>query len=299
MGGFFISMKHASKIAALALLATSCMNSFDYQGHRGARGLMPENTLPAFHKALDLDVTTLELDLCVSADSRLVVSHEPWFSHEISTHPDSIEITEENEKSFSLYHMSYDEIIRYDVGLKPHPRFPVQQKVPAVKPLFSEMIEEIESRISQEDRDPIWYNIETKSLPAGDGIFHPAPDVFASLVLKEVNALGIKDRVVVQSFDVRTLQEVRKRDASVKLALLVESSLTFELSLKELGFIPEIFSPNYEDLTQEIVDAAKKKGMKVIPWTVNEVADMQRLVKMGVDGLISDYPDRFSALQDE
>jgi glycerophosphoryl diester phosphodiesterase len=278
----------------------TCMKQkpvFDFQGHRGARGLMPENTIPGFHKALELGVTTLELDLCVSAEGELIISHEPWFSWEIATHPDSsIQITRDNERQFNLYRMTYDEIARFDVGLKPHPRFPEQMKIPAVKPRFSDMVREIEARVKKEKRPPVWYNIETKSMPEGDGIFHPDPETFTDIVLKEINQLGIADRVIVQSFDLRTLVAMHRKSPKIKLALLVESAGELPQALETLGFVPDIYSPNHEDLTEEWISLAKAKKMKVIPWTVNDTARMQQLVNLGVDGLISDYPDRFKLL---
>jgi glycerophosphoryl diester phosphodiesterase len=269
---------------------------FDFEGHRGARGLMPENTLPAFHKALDLGVTTLELDLSVSAENELIVSHEPWFGWEIATHPEGIPVTEENEKQFNLHAMPYAEIARFDVGLKPHPRFPDQQKMAAVKPRFSDMVREIEARIKKEKLKPVWYNIETKSMPAGDGVFHPAPDTFVDLVLKEIRETGIAHKVIVQSFDLRTLVAMHKKAPEIPLALLVESAAELPAALDSLGFTPFIYSPYFGDLTPELVALAKSKSMKVVPWTVNETTDMQRMIAMGVDGLISDYPDRYQGL---
>lgn len=270
---------------------------FDYQGHRGARGLMPENTIPAFHKALDLEVTTLELDLSVNADSELVISHEPWFSPEIAIHPDSIEITAENQMQFAIFRMTMAQISRFDVGMKPHPRFPDQKKMAVSKPRFRDMVAEIEARLIREKRKPVRYNVETKSMPAGDGIFHPAPDQFVDLIVRETRTLGIYGRIILQSFDLRTLVSAHQRYPDLPLAVLVESALELPVALDSLGFVPQIYSPYFGDLTPELIKLAHEKHMQVIPWTVNEVADMNRMISWGVDGLISDYPDRFSALK--
>ncbi len=115
--------------------------NFDWQGHRGCRGLMPENTIPAMLKALDLGVTTLEMDAVITKDSVVVLSHEPFFNHEITTRPDGTFTTEQEEKTLNIFSMASAEVQHFDVGLKPHPRFPLQQKMPAVKPRLADVIE--------------------------------------------------------------------------------------------------------------------------------------------------------------
>jgi glycerophosphoryl diester phosphodiesterase len=267
---------------------------FDFQGHRGARGLMPENTIPAFHLALDLRVTTLELDLAVNAEGNLVISHEPWFSHEFSLKPDGSRVSADEEQQFLIYRMTQAEIETFDVGSAEHPRFLQQKKMIATKPLFSALVRSIESRIKKENLKPVFYNIETKSLPQGDNLAHPEPAKFVEIVHREISELGIKDRVIVQSFDFRTLIEMKKRDPSVVLAMLLEDATDLEKGLSDIGFVPEIYSPNYETLTPELIKSAHRNGMRVIPWTVNNVADMERLISWGVDGLISDYPDLYA-----
>src|ERR1700754_3858617 len=114
--------------------------SFDKEGHRGCRGLMPENTIPAMMKALELGVTTLEMDAVITADNQVVLSHEPFFNHEITTKPDGKLVTAQEEKSLNIYKMTYAQTQQYDVGLRPHPRFPQQQKLKATKPLLKEVI---------------------------------------------------------------------------------------------------------------------------------------------------------------
>src|SRR5918993_1857381 len=121
--------------------SSNAIGPFDKQGHRGARGLMPENTIPSMLKAIDLDVTTLEMDLAISMDKKVVVSHDPIFNHIITTTPDGKMLTESEASQLVLYRMDYDEIKKYDVGLRPHPLFPKQEKLDVHKPLLSDLID--------------------------------------------------------------------------------------------------------------------------------------------------------------
>ncbi|MGB6035695.1 MAG: glycerophosphodiester phosphodiesterase [Cryomorphaceae bacterium] len=264
----------------------------DFQGHRGCRGLMPENTIPAFEKALDLGVTTLEMDVVITKDNKVLLSHEPWFSHEIAIDPNGTSISEEDERNHRIYEMSYEDTQAYDVGMKAHPRFPDQEKIKAKKPLLSDVIIFAEAHAKETSRPLPYYNIETKSLPAGDGIFHPEPEKFVDLLMAVINEGGASDRTTIQSFDVRTLQVAKTKYPKMKLVLLVENTETPEQNLQSLGFTPDIYSPDYALVDDDLISFAKEKGMKIIPWTVNEREEMNELIDMGVDGLITDYPNR-------
>jgi len=270
---------------------TSMQKSIDLQGHRGCRGLMPENTIPGFLKTLDIGVTTLEMDLVISGDDQVVVSHEPFFSHEISTGPGGEIITKENERSFNMYHMTYDSIAGFDVGLKPHSRFPKQKKIEAVKPLFLDVVKEVEHYVVQKELAKPFYNIEIKRNPNYDTIYHPNGRKFAELVLKAVSNSGVKERVVIQSFDPESLQIVRELDAEIPLVLLVENSMSSEQNLDILGFTPAIYSPEHVLANASLVEFCKLNNMELIPWTVNDKNEMKRLIELGVDGIITDYPD--------
>lgn len=271
---------------------------FDLQGHRGCRGILPENTIQGFCHALELGVTSLEMDTIISKDRQVVVSHEPYMNHEICTQPNGEEITSTNEKEFNLYQLTYDEIKQFDCGLKQHPRFPTQIKQTAYKPLLSEMFEEITKFAEKIARKtPFYFNIETKSKPETDNIFHPSPDIFAALLFEVIEKYGMSARTMIQSFDVRTLQWLHGNDKNINLSLLVEpNDMTGEITpfltkIEELGFIPEIYSPFYELVTPDLITFAKKNQMKIIPWTVNDREIMQTLKEMGVDGVITDYPN--------
>jgi glycerophosphoryl diester phosphodiesterase len=268
-------------------------SGFDLQGHRGARGLAPENTLPAFRRALDLGVTTLELDAVISADSQVVVSHEPWMSATICTQPDGTPVPPDSRAQFNLFEMPYARIAQFDCGRRGHSDFPEQEAMPAVKPLLRDVIQMAEAYVDSTGRAPIFYNIETKSQPEGDNTFHPEPDAFAQLLYDVIDQEGITERATIQSFDPRTLRVARDIDPSLSLALLVgRDGGSLVENVDSLGFTPTIYSPNYQLVDAEMVQAAHKRGMELIPWTVNERSDMERLQQLGVDGLITDYPDR-------
>ncbi len=274
------------------------IDQFDYQGHRGCRGLMPENTIPAMLQAIDLEVTTLETDAIITKDKKVILSHEPFFNHEISTKPDGTFITEAEEKSFNIYQMNYDEVKKYDVGLKKHPRFQDQVKLAVAKPLLSDMIDAAEKYSKAKHKQPIHYNIETKSDPKTDRQFHPAPEEFVELLVAVIQAKKITDRTTIQSFDRRTLQYLHQKYPSIKTALLLEDfdKKSFKEQLIQLGFTPTIYSPHFSLVTSSLIEDCKINQIKIIPWTVNDIASMQKFKKMGVNGIISDFPNIFSKL---
>ncbi|MEL6442631.1 MAG: glycerophosphodiester phosphodiesterase family protein [Bacteroidota bacterium] len=269
-------------------------SGFDLQGHRGARGLRPENTLPAFDLALDLGVTTLELDTVISQDEEVVVSHEPWMNHATASHPDGRPVAPDEARSLNLFRMPYAEIARYDVGQRGNPRFPEQQAMAVAKPRLRDMIARAEAKAAEDGRPAPFYNIETKCTEATDDLFHPSPERFTALLWHVLDATGIAARATLQSFDVRTLHEAHHRALPIRLALLVayESEHSVTGHLARLGFVPHIYSPDHRLVDADLMTAAASVGMDVIPWTVNDPEDGQRLRDLGVAGLITDYPDR-------
>lgn len=281
------------------IMAQAQERNIDWQGHRGCRGLYPENTIQAMLKAIDLGVSTLELDVVITKDKQVILSHEPFMSVEISTNPEGKTITASEEKTYNIYQLDYAAVQSWDVGLKPHPRFPEQEKTPAKKPLLVDMIDAVEAYTRMHNIPPVQYNIETKSDPEGDDIFHPKPAEFVNLLLGVIQSKGITTRTIVQSFDVRTIQLVHTQYPEIKTAFLVEETSAKKLKnqLNVLGFVPSIFSPAYQFVDQKLVDICHKKGMHVIVWTVNTLPEMQKMLDLGVDGIISDYPNLFSAMK--
>lgn len=281
-------MKCLLMISLLFCMACNTKNNMDIQGHRGCRGLLPENSIPAFQKAIDLGVKTLELDVVVSKDMEIVVSHEPFMNHEIALDLFGNEISEADEMSYNLYSMPYDSIKLYDCGSKPHPRFPYQKKIKVAKPLLSEVIDMAESASEQ----TINYNIEIKSLPEYDKVYTPEVSEYVRLVIALISTKAIVNRTTLQSFDLRALEAIHHQNSNIKTALLVDENESITSKLKELSFKPEIISPYFELIDVIQVSDLQKQGFKVIPWTVNAKDDIKLMIGWKVDGVISDYPDR-------
>jgi glycerophosphoryl diester phosphodiesterase len=265
--------------------------SFDWQAHRGGRGIYPENTIPAMLNAVDLGVMTLEMDAMITKDRQVILSHDPYFNRDITTKPDGTFLREGEEKNLALYQMNYDEIIRYDVGMKEHPNFKQQKKIKAVKPRLADLIDSVEAYTGFKKLPARFYNIETKSKASTDNVYHPEPAEFVELLVQVIKSKHIEPRTIIQSFDVRTLQYLHKKYPSIKTAYLVQSQDTLQEQIKRLGFTPTIYSPEYHLVNQQLVSDCKNMGMKIIPWTVNDVAKMKELKEWKVDGIITDYPN--------
>ena len=295
--------------AVFTLSAQVYIPKFDIQGHRGARGLRPENTIPAFLMALDSGVTTIELDVAITKDKQVIVSHEPWMSAEICLDPNGNVIPKKEEMKHNIYQMTYDQIKQFDCGSKGNERFPEQEKMKNCKPLLTEVIIAVENHIKNFSIYEVDYNIEIKSLPEGDRKFHPTPEEYSELVFGLVDQYIPLERLVIQSFDFRVLKYWHEKHPEVRLAALVENKKSVDQNLNDLGFIPSIYSPDFKLLTNESVEYIHTKTvlipevndkksskvvtrLRVIPWTVNEIDDMLVLKGMGVDGFITDYPDR-------
>lgn len=276
------------------------MPRFDLQGHRGARGIKPENTIPSFLAALDNGVTTIELDVVITKDNQVLVSHEPFMSPTICLDSAGNEFKE--ERKFNIYKLTYEEIKLFDCGSKGHPGFPEQEKGLVHKPLLQDVIVAVENYIKNFTKYEVDYNIEIKSTREGDKKNHPPIEEFSDLVFGVVDQYLPWQRVVVQSFDFRVLRYWHTKHPNVRLAMLIENIKSVDANLMELGFKPSIYSPYYKLLKEQqveylhslTVDGAEKPKtkMRVIPWTINEPDEMQKLKEMGVDGIITDYPNR-------
>ena len=274
---------------------------FEIQGHRGSRGLMPENTIPAFKKAIDLGVHTLELDLIISKDKKVVVSHDPFFNPNCTTDPTGKFISKENQGN--LYKLSYEEIKKYDVGLRGNKDYPEQQKMAVYKPLLEDMIRESEKYAKAKGVKPLKYNIEIKSEEKEYDISQPKVEEFSDLVYQIIIKQLPPERVTLQSFDYNVLkfwhqQIEQKKYKSIALSALIEPMNNNEVrfNLDKLGFKPQIWSPYFVQATEKRVKELHELGIKIIPWTVNKREDMEKVKALGCDGLITDYPDRAKGL---
>ena len=264
--------------------------SLDLQGHRGMRGLFPENSILGFLKALELGVNTLELDIVMSGDTQLVVSHEPFISSAICQYPGGKQIPKEMEKELNMYHMTYQEIKAFDCGSLFNNDFLLQEKSRVSKPLLTEVLDTVE-QVATAKGQLIHYNIELKSELALEGIYHPEVAVFCQVAYQAINDQVDWRRITIQSFDFRILRYFNKHYPEVQLALLIENELSWNLNIDSLGFKPEIYSCDYALLSAETINELQKENMKVIPWTVNDSIDMRQLIHWGVNGLITDYPN--------
>lgn len=306
-------------IVAAALLAVSAVHAFDLQGHRGARGLRPENTLAAFSHALALGVTTLETDLAVTRDDVLVIAHDPALNPDIVRGPDGRWLA---AKGPPIRTLTLAELKRYDVGrLDPASKyakqFPEQQAADGERiPTLTELV-----ALVRASGKPVRFNLETKITPTGTDETVDAAK-FARLVVDAVRSGGLAERVTIQSFDWRTLVHAKQLAPEIATACLTSETESFDtVRRKEAGASPwhaglelaahagslarlaraagcSTWSPFWRNVTAEQIADAHALGLAVLPWTVNDPAEMARLIDMRVDGLITDYPDRLRRVRE-
>lgn len=273
------------------LLSCNPKKHVDIQGHRGCRGLLPENSLPAFEKAIDLGVHTLELDIAITKDEKVVVSHEPFMSRTICYDPEGNNIPEEMDMAYNLFEMTHDEIKQFDCGSKFHSKFSKQEKLKTYKPLLSEVFELVKAKSSK-----VKFNIEIKSKPRYYGIYTPQPKDYVKTVIDEIIDHKMFEFVNLQSFDLNILEEIKKQSPNMPVALLIDEDESISTKLSQLSYKPEIISPYFKLLSQEESQKFQSEGYLIIPWTVNESEDMKTMLNWEVDGIITDYPDRLIAL---
>ena len=285
-------MKKFLTLLAFAAVLVGCKEKkpfIDVQAHRGGAGLMPENTIPAMKHAIDLGVNTLEFDLHLSADGQVVVSHDAYFHPRYATRPDGTLIQKEDPREY-LYTMPYDSIARYDVGLRFVERWPTQQKMAAVKPLAADLIDFAE----EYGRGKMNYNIEIKSRTgAAEGILWPDYKTFCDVCLPLLVEKIPLERLIVQCFDIRALDYMHAQWPDVTLSYLTEEEdgADVEALMGKLSFTPQWWSPEYTIVTPENVAWCHERGIKVVPWTVDDPEEMLRMVDCGADAIISNYPD--------
>lgn len=271
-------------------------NRLEIQGHRGARGLLPENTVPGFVLAIREGADVLELDLCIAGDGTVIVSHEPWMSHEICRSPEGEDIALSEERSHNLYRMTIEEIAAYDCGSRVHPRFPDQRTLPVSKPSLADMVKVTET-VPLLDGGTLRYNMEIKHRPDLEPDFCPDAETFASLVIAEVRRLGIAERTCIQSFSESVMEAVHRQDPDLTTAWLTETAGSVQSQLDRLSFQPDIYSPNWMLIDAMDVKFLKEAGIRVIPWTVNSQEDLHAVMQLRVDGIITDFPDRLYAMR--
>lgn len=265
-------------------------SNLDIQGHRGARGLFPENTVIGFIEALRLGVHTIEMDLVVSQDLQVVVSHEAWMNPLICSGPGGFPVEAGSGEKYNLFKMPYSAIRQFDCGSRGNPEFPQQARLWAYKPLLTEVIIGVDEFTTQHGMRKAHFNLEIKT-EGEDGLFNPAPFDFVRLVDEVIKTHRLQKRVSIQSFDLRILQEMKKLDKDLMMGLLIETPGELKSHLEALGFLPDVYSPEFNLVTPALVEKVQGLDMRLIPWTVNHADDMRRLIAYGVDGIITDYPD--------
>jgi len=258
--------------------------------HRGARGLFPENTLEGFIYSAGLGIYGIEMDVVISADRKVVVSHEPWMNPKTCTKPNNSRVSFLRRKN--LYRMKYDTIRQYDCGLRGNPDFPEQKHTPACKPLLAEVINKTEDFLRKNNLREMVYNIEIKSKWVSDNQLHPPPAEFTDLVLHELQPFNISKRILLQSFDMRPLNIIHKAKQGYMTGMLVKSPRFIKTRLQALNFVPDTCGIYYKYADEKWLKRIHDTGMKALVWTENEKEDMKRHIAMGVDGIITDYPER-------
>jgi len=290
-------------LVAIAIILSACMPQKnlhpDVHGHRGCRGLLPENTIPGFLKATELGCDFLEMDVVISKDGQVIISHEPWMEHRICLDPMGDPIPEADERSHNLYNLTAAEIQTYDCGSLEHPDHPDQDQRKAYKPLLREMVEAVDEHALLSGVPPPSFNIELKSGPELYGKFQPEPSAFVHVVLESLDSLGIAERCILQSFDPAILEVIHLERPDIQVALLVENDAGLDAQLARLTFKPNIYSPHYSLADTTMLNALRAKEIELVVWTVNEPEDIRRMLELGVDGIISDYPDRAITIRDD
>ena len=275
----------------------------DVQAHRGGMGLLPANTLESMKNAVDLNVNTLEMDIVVTKDKKVILSHDKFFTEE-TTRPDGSHVKKEDPREY-IWKMTYDEIKKYDVGMKKLPNFPEQKCIPTIKPLLSDVLSFIENYAKEKGMAPMKYNIEIKADPDWnggiEGVDWPVYNEMVDICVEVLNSFNLGERLIVQTFDERALAYMNEKYPELHLSYLVggdevrwleNKEMDFDTILGNIGFVPEWFSPASVFVTKSNVEEAHRRGMKVVTWTVDNKDDMVKMIEAGVDAIISNYPNR-------
>jgi len=271
--------------------------NFQIHGHRGCRGLLPENTIPAFGHANKLGVDAIELDVVISKDREVIVSHEPYFSHHFSTDPHGNAISKWSEKKHNLYQLTTEEIQTYDVGARGHAEFASQKELATNKPTLKEAVSYIDNIRHDANQEPMHYSIEIKRKKKWDDKFHPKAEPFVDLVLEAVTELQIRDRMSLLCFDLEVLEFMHKKAPDIELVYLVDNFFSVERNMKRLSFKPDVYGPKHSLLNKKTVSYCKANDIDIVCWTANTVEEMKNLINLGVTGITTDYPDRLIGLR--
>ncbi len=265
----------------LGQMSTFAQNTIMIVGHRGCRGYMPENTIAGFQRAIDDGVDGIEWDVVVNGEGQLVVSHEPYFHKDFCLDREKNDI--KDESLYNIYKMTQSEIEAFDCGSKIHKKFTKQRKEKATKPLLKELVEQL----PQIKRKRIFFEI--KSDEPEYGISQPYPAEYATLILKEVKKYRLKN-VLYMSFDQNILEELNKTNPSLKLVYL-SNKKNLKKDLKLLPFKPYALGLYYPTLNAKKVKFFRKQKIGIYAWTVNDSKAAEKMIDLGIDAIITDYPE--------
>ncbi|MFA8301289.1 MAG: glycerophosphodiester phosphodiesterase family protein [Hyphomicrobiales bacterium] len=261
--------------------------------HRGCRGLLPENTIPAFLHGIELGADCIEMDVYITKDNKVVVSHDPTISPLFGSNPDGSAVTPEQSKELIIYNMTYDELEKYDVGKRQNPRFPRQKTMPVKIPLLSDVFKAVDNYYKENSdiKKRIIFIIEIKGPKRWDKIYHPEIPIYVDRVMEEIQKYHGPDRVIMHSFDVRSVNYIHKKYPSFTVSYLKRYK-GVKVNLDSVDFTPKSYEPLFSTLTKTDVDSLHQFGIKVVPWTVDTLFQMEEMIEiLNVDGLTSDYPD--------
>lgn len=288
MCGKFISI--TGLMIALLTVTVYAQTNVSKQAHRGGAGLMPQNTIPAMKNALQFHAA-LEMDLYVTKDNKIMVSHDDHVLSAFTLHGDGSPVTSDDQNQYVFPRMNYSAIRQFDVGSKPDTQFPQKQNIKTYIPLFTELVDSVEADAKANGYEAPVYNIEAK-LPRPGHLDSGYRERFIKTLMPILKKKKIVNRIILQSFDPQFLEMFHRNYPDINLAYLVSKG-SLNDNLNKLTFKPANYSPNYQLVNQELVDQCHRLGIKLIVWTADTKTEIDRLKALGVDAIISNYPNLF------
>lgn len=267
--------------------ATAIAQNKNYEvfGHRGCRGLLPENTIPAFQKALSLPIDGIEWDVVVNKDSQLIISHEPVMDATYCLDENGKEFSKSKEKNYNIFQMTTAEVKQFDCGSKPNPNFPQQEKIKLFKPTLQEAFQQL-------NLSKATILFEIKSVPKEYNKYQPTPEVYAAIIAKEIANFPYKQNIIFMCFDKNMLEAMHKLLPNYRYIYL--TYLPFKSSnnfIDDLSFKPYALGMYHATATKKAIKKAHSEGVKVFAWTVNKIEIADKLKRFAIDGIITDYPN--------
>lgn len=274
----------------LAAFTAKAQFKFDKQAHRGGAGLVPENTTISAQTGVKYGCA-IEMDIYMSKDSLFVINHGASISSGYSSYPDGRPVLKEDEKNLMLNQMNYADIRKFDVGMRPNPAYLQQKRMPAHIPLLTESIDSAEVYAKRNHLAPPRYNLH---LGPAFTITDAFREDFLKRLLKVIIDRGVQKRTMASSFDVGMLTTLHRLYPEMPIGyLLLVGKNDFDTNMKKIPFKPAMYEPYYKDITPEVVSRCHNLGMKLVTWTVDTKEEIDKLNNLGVDGIITDYPDLF------